>query len=345
MVSKTKLALTGLAAFVASAVAGVGYLQYIAQPDTYAEYKIDEHQKDVVPIENKIIYETEAGHQKVLLGLGGLWERVTGPGYNFRIPLVEVAHDVDVARVFKVERGFRTAKAGIETTYEDDSKFEDEALMVTGDEGELKVKYVIQYMKKDASDFLFNLENPHETVAQVGESAIREVIATRGYDAVLTTEKDVIKEEAKDIAQKVLDGYGAGVKLIGIRLQQIVPPTLNVQKSFDGLNDAEQKKVQLEQEGMKEYEKEIQEALGTKQRMIQDARGTASEKVNRAEGRVSRFNNAYEEFKLAPDANRYRLHQEAMRELLKKSNVKIVDDNLLDGNTLNHIFLDKEVPK
>ena len=101
MVSKTKMTLVGLAAIVASAAAGVGYLQYIAKPDTYAEYKIDEHQTDVVPIENKIVYETEAGHQKVLLGMGGLWERVTGPGYNFRIPFLETAYDVDVARVFK----------------------------------------------------------------------------------------------------------------------------------------------------------------------------------------------------------------------------------------------------
>jgi len=342
--TKAKVVLATAATLALGTVGGVGYLQTLAKPEKYMEYQIDKHQTDIVNIESKIWYTIEFQHQAVVLGLGGMWERVQSPGLNFRIPFLEKAYDVHMTRVFEIQRGFRTAKAGVETKYEDDAKYETEARMVTGDEGELSVKYVTQYIKMNASAFLFNVDKPHETVAEVTESALREVIATNEYSKVMTTGKEEISEKATEIAQKVLDEYKTGIKIIAIRLKQVTPPTPNVQLAFDGINNAVQQAERLIQEGKQEYEQETREAQGTAQKNIQNAKGDASEMVNTAEGRVARFNSAYEEFKLAPEANMYRLHQQAIRDLLKGSDVKIVDKDLASG-TLNHIFLEKGVKK
>ena len=338
---KSKKAMVGTALIggLVGLIGWTGYNQVVAKPETYLEYKIDKHQKDTVFIENKFVYSTDVGHQKVILGMGGLWERVQVPGLNFRFPF-ETVYDVDVSKVTKLERGFRTKKAGIKSEYEKND-FSKESLMVTGDEGELKVQYILQYVKKDPISFLFNVRNPHETVSEVSESALREVIATKTYEEILTTEKEKIQSEAGEIAQNLLDDYGVGIKLISILLQPINPPTEKVQQSFDELNNAIQEKERLIQEGWKVYEKETKEAEGTKQNMVEQSKGEASEKVNIAEGRTVRFKELYDGYKKNPEANRFRIYQEVIRELLKDSEITIIDKEAT-GSLLQHLKIDKD---
>lgn len=316
-----------------------GYTQFIAEPEVYIEYEIDKHQKEVVTIENKLVYTTEVGHKKVLLFMGGYYERTQNPGLNFRIPFFEKAYDVDVERVVKLERGYRTKKAASKTIYSEDD-FSKESIMVTGDEGELEVQYVVQFRKKNANQFLFNVKKPIETVDEVTASALREVIAKTTYDDALTVGKAKIAKEATELAQEVLDEYKTGIELIGILLQPINPPTEDVKKAFNDINRARQDQETFIEKAGKKYEKGVREALGTKQQIIEQAQGEANEMVNEATGEVAGYLELYEGYKQAPGPNRLRLYHETMRRFLGNADLTIVDKDA--KGVLQHLMLDKK---
>lgn len=364
------VAIVGVTA-AAMAGAGIGYCQYIAKPEIYIEYKHEneemakilkkmhaESQIETVTIENKLFYTTQYGHKKVLLFMGGLYEREQVEGLNFRLPF-ETAYDVDVDIIAKLEKGYRTKKAAEETDYvipklmSKGGDFETqkeldvfikmmdaESIMVTGDEGELRVLYAVQFVKKDPNAFLFNVREPINTVDEVTESALREVIARYTYDEALTTGKKKIRKEATALAQKILDEYKIGIELMGILPQQILAPTFAVEEAFDKINIAKQEARRLIEEGGKEYQKDTKEAVGKKQQMIESAKGTAQEKINAAQGKVARYMEVHKGYKQAPKANRFRLHQEAVRRLMEKSKVIIVDPKA-GGGFLQHMMLDK----
>jgi len=316
------------------------YNQYVAKPEVYMEHNLTETQKETVSIEKKVFYTTDIGHQKAILGMGGLWERIQGPGLNYRLPF-ETVYDVDVAKVRTIERGFRTKSLGVVTEYERKERPE-ESLMVTRDEGEIDVKYSIQFKIKNPTDFLFNVRNPYQTLSDVAESSLRNIIASKDNNEALTTGKKQIQKEATELAQSILDDYGTGIRIIEIFLQQTNPPTKEVQAAFDELNNAIQTKETLIQEGKKEYNQFVEEAKGTKKKDIERATGSATQMVNEAEGRVAKFNDMFESFKYNPEMNKFRKWQETMREVIKNNpDMKIIDPETGDG-LLKHIFMGKD---
>lgn len=63
----------------------------------------------------------------------GKYVRQVEPGLNMKIPFAEDVYKVPVERQQKLEFGFRTTRAGINTEYSESSSTKDESLMLTGD--------------------------------------------------------------------------------------------------------------------------------------------------------------------------------------------------------------------
>ena len=60
---------------------------------------------------------------------------------------------------------------------------ETESLMLTGDENIVDVNFTVFWVVNDASAYLFNVDNPGESVKAVAESAMREVVGQSHFDA------------------------------------------------------------------------------------------------------------------------------------------------------------------
>jgi membrane protease subunit HflK len=75
----------------------------------------------------------------------GKYVRQVEPGLNLKIPFAEVVYKVPVERQQKLEFGFRTTKAGVNTQYSQSSSTKDESLMLTGDLNLAEVEWVVQY--------------------------------------------------------------------------------------------------------------------------------------------------------------------------------------------------------
>ena len=81
----------------------------------------------------------------------GKYNRTVQPGLNMKIPFTEKVYRVPVERQQKLEFGFRTLKAGVNSEYERTDQTMDESLMLTGDLNLAEVEWVIQYIADKAN--------------------------------------------------------------------------------------------------------------------------------------------------------------------------------------------------
>ncbi|MDX9957507.1 MAG: FtsH protease activity modulator HflK, partial [Spirochaetia bacterium] len=254
-----------------------------------------------------VVDQTE---EAVLLTLGR-YTKTVGAGLHFKFPLgIQQNYNVKTKVVQTEQFGFRTAQAGVQARYEEQS-YPEESTMLTGDLNIVDVEWIIQYRIKDPKAWLFNMDDRPKTIRDISQSTINMLVGDRTILDVIGPQRTLIEEAGTQLMNETLNGYGLGVEIIAVRLQNIVPPT-GVQAAFEDVNMAQQDMNRLINEGKEAYNKEIPRARGEADQVVQIARGYASERVNRANGDVARFVSVYDEYRKAPDVTRDRLYYEMM---------------------------------
>ena len=256
----------------------------------------------------------------------GKYLSTTQPGLHFKIPFgVDKLTKVKVKHVFKEEFGFRTIQAGVRTKYSTQS-FNNEAIMLTGDLNIADVEWIVQYRIKDPVKYLFNVRNVEETMHDVSESVVREVVGDRSVDEVIVLNRKEIADKSQIMLQEQLDIYNAGLEIVTINLQNVNPPTA-VQPAFNNVNSAKQEKERIINEAWEKYNQVIPEAEGKSKRTVEEAEGYAVNRVNRANGDANRFIQMYNEYRYSKTVTRKRLYLEMMEKVLPNVEKKyIVDD-------------------
>ena len=74
-----------------------------------------------------------------------------------------------------------------------------ESIMLTRDENIVVMSLEVQYDIKDAQAFAFEVRDPDNTLQQVAETAIREVVGNNDMDLILTEGRAVIGSQTKAI--------------------------------------------------------------------------------------------------------------------------------------------------
>ena len=155
------------------------------------------------------IYIVNDGERGVVLQFGA-FKSITMPGPHWVPRIYQRAEIVDVSRIRSVQH---------------------KTVMLSGDENIVSVNFAIQYDVKDASDFIFNVRDPDETLQATGESAIREVLGKNKMDFVITEGRESIASSTKDLLQKVLDSYKSGLNVQTVNILEAQPPE-QVQDAF-----------------------------------------------------------------------------------------------------------------
>ena len=256
----------------------------------------------------------------------GKYLKTTEPGLHFKIPFgVDMLTKVPVRKVMKEEFGFRTLKAGVKTQYSR-RDYSIESLMLTGDLNIADVEWIVQYRIKDPVKFLFKIRNVEETIRDVSEAVMREVVGDRSVDEVIVLSRKEIADEVNLLLQKQLNRYNAGIEIVTINLQNVNPPD-KVKPAFNEVNSAKQEKEKIVNEAWQKYNQIIPEARGKAKRTIEEAEGYAVDRVNRAKGDAERFNQVYAQYKKAKDVTKKRLYLETMEKILPEiEKIYIVDD-------------------
>ncbi len=256
----------------------------------------------------------------------GKYLATTQPGLHFKIPFgVDKLTKVKVKLVFKEEFGFRTLQAGVRTKYSAQS-YNNEAIMLTGDLNIADVEWIVQYRIKDPVKYMFKVRNVEETMRDVSESVIREVVGDRSVDEVIVLNRKEIADKSQQMLQEQLDIYEAGLEIVTINLQNVNPPEA-VQPAFNNVNSAKQEKERIINEAWQKYNQVIPEAEGRAKRTIEEAEGFAVNRVNRANGDANRFIQMYNTYRYSKTVTRKRLYLEMMEKVLPKVEKKyIIDD-------------------
>jgi modulator of FtsH protease HflK len=257
----------------------------------------------------------------------GKFERTVSPGLNFKLPLgIESVSKIPVERQLKQEFGFRTVSAGTRTQYSSDDHT-DESLMLTGDLNLADVEWVVQYRINDPYQYLFKVRNAEKTLRDMSESVVRKVVGDRTVNEVLTVGRMEIALRVEQLLQELCDEYENGIKIDQVVLQDVNPPD-PVKSSFNAVNEAQQQRETLINQGQSEYNRVIPRARGEAQQLLQQAEAYSLSRVNLARGEAARFSALYAEYVKAPEVTKQRIYLETMSEIMPRiRNKVIVDEN------------------
>jgi membrane protease subunit HflK len=260
----------------------------------------------------------------------GKYSRTVDPGLHLKIPLMEKLYKIPVERQQKQEFGFRTTSTQNQSTYTKEQT-KSESLMLTGDLNLADVEWVVQYRINNAYNFLFKVRNPENSLRDISEAAMRQVVGDRTVNEVLTVGRTEVASSAQQLIQSLSDEYTLGIKIEQVVLQDVNPPD-QVKAAFNAVNQAQQEKETLINEARSAYNKVIPKARGQAKETIQKAEGYALERINNAKGEVARFEDLYTEYIKAPEVTRKRIYLETMSSVLPQLGQKIITDK--SGNNV-----------
>lgn len=278
------------------------------------------------------IYIIDEGFRGVELRFGA-YSRTTSPGPHWHPP-----YPIGSVERVNVEQR-RVAEIGYQSTSGDRTqKVAREALMLTQDENIVDVRLAVQYQVNDPRQFRFNFRNPDETLKQVAESALREVVGKRRLDFVLTEGRTEVAQETRRVLSETLDRYQAGLEVVSVDIQDVQPPE-QVQGAFeDAIMAREDEQRKINQANA--YRNEIvPRAQGEAARIREEAEGYRQQVVALAEGESARFMALLQEYDRAPEVTRERLYLDAMAEIMGRSSKVMIDSSA--GDPLLYLPLDR----
>ena len=266
-------------------------------------------------------YRVDADEQGVVLRFGK-YTNMTQPGLNYHLPFpIESVMTPKVSRVNRIDVGFRSSNEGSRGTIGD---IKEESAMLTGDENIVDINYSVFWVIKDASKYLFNIQDPIGTIKVVAETAMREVIARKKIQTILTQGRAEIEIEVQKIMQQILDSYNSGVDITQVQAQKSDPPA-QVIDSFRDVQAAKADKERAQNEAEAYANDVIPRARGEAAKIVQEAEGYKKEVVAQAEGEASRFIAIYNEYAKAKTVTQERMYLETMEKVLSGVNKIIID--------------------
>ena len=196
--------------------------------------------------------------------------------------------------------------------------------LLTGDENILEIRMNIQYLIKDTSDYLFNVNSPDSLIPYAARAAVTEIFGGMLVDNLLTTAKAQLQNQIAQKTQKMLDEYRSGLHIINVNLQEVNPPT-QVAQAFRDVASAKEEREERVNKAQGYWNAVIPEARGKAHKMISNAEGYKAEVINRASGDAEKFSTMLNEYQRAKDVTEYRLYLETMEKVLARAKKFVLD--------------------
>ncbi|PIW55100.1 MAG: protease modulator HflK [Sphingomonadales bacterium CG12_big_fil_rev_8_21_14_0_65_65_10] len=237
---------------------------------------------------SSMFHVVDAEEQGVVKTLGN-YTRTLEPGFNISAPWPIETVDiisVDGVRAIDIPTSDQQAK-----------------LILTGDQNLVDLSYIVRWNVKSLANFKFRLVEPEETVSEVAEAAMRASVAEKTLDETFSGQgRAEIELAVRERMQRVLDGYAAGINILGVEIDKADPPS-QVVDAFRDVSVAEQNADAARNQ----------------------ARGYAQQVLAEAEGQAEAFDKVYEQYRLAPEVTRQRLYYETMERVLRQTDKTIVE--------------------
>lgn len=212
----------------------------------------------------------------------------------------------------------------------------DEVRMLTKDENIVLIDFNVQYTRPDARKYLFSAAQPDDTLKQIAEAAVRQVVGSSTMDTILSGQGGAIASETEKLLQQSADAYGLGLLVDKVNFQKIQPPP-EVKDAFDDANNAGNNQQQFVNEAKAYLAKEVPLARGDAARVLADAEGYKAARIAEATGDSQRFSLVETQYRAAPEVTRKRLYLETMQDVLATTR-KVIDQT--GGKNLLYLPID-----
>jgi len=269
-------------------------------------------------------YTIPAESEGIVLRFGKFIEKVPS-GLHAKLPFgIDEVITVPTQRQQKLEFGFATAGFTNPDQISDSPALEKS--MVTGDLNSALVEWIVQYRITDPEQYLFDVRHPGQTLRDISEAVMREVVGDRTVDEIITIGRQEIEETALLRTRELAERYQLGVSINQVQLKNVNPPE-PVQSSFNEVNRAQQDRENAINLANGEYNKAVPRARGEADQKIRAADGYRFKRINEAEGDVAAFNQVFKEYLKAPDVTRTRIYLETLGDVLPQARQQIIVDD------------------
>lgn len=289
------------------------------------------------------LYQVQPAERGVPLVFGKFNGELTEPGlhWNWPAPIGSVLTP-NVSAQNTVEIGFRSGASS-------SSSFDEESLILTGDENIIQVEAVVQWFIDDVEKYLFAIRDPnealspdalkHDTVKNAAEAAIREIIGASPFEVVITGEgREEVGKKAQALAQRILDAYNSGIKIERMSLQRSYAPQ-EVAEAFRDVVRAGADAQSTVNEATAYSNQVTQQALGQASQIKNQAEGYRAEKIATAGGDAQRFIQVYEQYKQNPAVTSRRLYLETLEQIMGNMKKVLIDTG--QGGAVPYLPLDQ----
>lgn len=258
-------------------------------------------------------YQIKEQEQAVLVTLGKA-KAVTTAGLHFKIPFIQ--------QVQKVNTTIKGIPIGYEIISGD--SIDDEAMMITADYNFVNVDFFIEYQVSDPVQYLYASKDPESVLRNMAQRCIRTMIASYDVDSVLTTGKNEIQANIKEMLIHELEQNQIGLQLVNITIQDSEPPTSEVMQAFKAVENAKQGKETALNNANKYKNEKIPDAKAKADQILKEAEVYKQQQIDQATAQAARMNALYEEYQKNPEITKKRMFYETMEEILP--DVKLIID-------------------
>jgi membrane protease subunit HflK len=262
-------------------------------------------------------YTQDESERGVVLRFGE-YTRTTMPGLNWHLP-----YPIEHVEMVNVTESL-TANIGVNPQ---------QSLMLTQDENIIEIKVEIQYRVNDPVAYLFNVENPRDTLEDMTESAVREVVGKRTMDDILKFGRAEMSTSASELLQLLLDDYGTGLIVTSFNFPDIQAPS-QVREAFADVIKAGADKERMKNQAEAYANDILPKARGAAFRLVQEAEAYKEKVISQAKGETSRFLQVLKEYEKAPEITRERLYLDSMESVYSNSQKLLVDTGEGTDNVL-----------
>lgn len=270
-----------------------------------------------------LFYQVAPAEEALVLRFGR-HVKTAPPGLHLKLPFgIDQVHKVPT-RIVDVEAfGYRDRVRGQAA-----AGYRDENSMLTGDLNIVLAGWDVQFSREHPRDFVFNVQDPINTLRDISQSVMREVMGDRASILILTVGRSEIQQRVRELIQQQCNQFGMGIRINEVNLLFVDPPSAVI-NAFNDLNKAEQDAVRFYEEASREYQERVPRARGEAQRLILEAEGFRQRRVNVARGEAGRFTDMLTAYRQSPDVTRKRLYLEAMEQRIPAlREVLVVDGDL-----------------
>ncbi len=274
------------------------------------------------------VYTVEPGEEAVARIFGKEVRQQITEGLRYHLPWpFEAIEKVNVREIRRVDVGVSLSREPLLFPRKRSSSPKPTATknqFLTGDENILEIKMNIQYRVKDASDYLFNVNNPDSLVPDVARTTATEIFGRMQVDDLLTVAKSRIQKMIAHEAQKMLDQYRSGLYILNVNLQEVNPPK-EVAQAFRDVASAKEEREERINKAQGYWNAVIPEARGRAHKTISEAEGYREEVINVARGDAEKFSAMLREYRRAKHVTEYRLYLETIEKILAKAKKFVID--------------------